>query len=161
MPRSRARRLNLNNDDLDLVENAKRAAARDDFAVYRRVIRREMLWDWWPQEVSEKLQQFYTRPESRATAQGGDHGPAGVGAPAGNVQPRAAEYLDVGVAAHDTLDFSIGALAQLVTARYAEYAALIEAEAMATDDAERGAIVGATAPSRRDKSRCRFSDPAA
>jgi hypothetical protein len=96
MPRSRARRLNLNNDDLDLVENAKRAAARDDFAVYRRVIRREMLWDWWPQEVSEKLQQFYTRPESRATAQGGDHGPADVGAPAGNVQPRAAEYLDVG-----------------------------------------------------------------
>jgi hypothetical protein len=117
MPRSRARRLNLNNDDLDLVENAKRAAARDDFAVYRRVIRREMLWDWWPQEVSEKLQQFYTRPESRATAQGGDHGPAGVGAPAGNVQPRAAEYLDVGVAAHDTLDFSIGALAQLVAER--------------------------------------------
>jgi hypothetical protein len=55
MPRSRARRLNLNNDDLDLVENAKRAAARDDFAVYRRVIRREMLWDWWPQEVSEKV----------------------------------------------------------------------------------------------------------
>ena len=43
----------------------------------------------------------------------------------------------------------------------AQYAALIEAEAMATDDAERGAIVGATAPSRRDKSRCRFSDPAA
>jgi hypothetical protein len=33
--------------------------ARDDFAAYRKVIRREMLWDWWPQEVSEKLQQFY------------------------------------------------------------------------------------------------------
>ena len=96
MPRSRARRLNLNNDDLDLVENAKWAAARDDFAVYRRVIRREMLWDWWPQEVSEKLQQFYTRPESRATAQGGDHGPAGVGAPAGNVQPLAGWPLHAG-----------------------------------------------------------------
>ena len=59
MPRARARRLNLSNDDVDLVENAKWAKARDDFAVYRQVIRREMLWDWWPQEVSEKLQQFY------------------------------------------------------------------------------------------------------
>jgi hypothetical protein len=59
MPRARARRLNLSNDDVDLVENAKWAKARDDFAIYRQVIRREMLWDWWPQEVSEKLQQFY------------------------------------------------------------------------------------------------------
>jgi hypothetical protein len=58
MPRA-SRRLNLNNDDIDLVENAKWAQARNDFAVYRQVIRREMLWDWWPQEVSEKLQQFY------------------------------------------------------------------------------------------------------
>jgi hypothetical protein len=59
MPRSRARQLNLNNADVDDVENAEWAKARGDFAVYRKVIRREMLWDWWPQEVSEKLQQFY------------------------------------------------------------------------------------------------------
>jgi hypothetical protein len=59
MPRARARQLNLNNDHVDVVENAQWAKARDDFAVYRKVIRREMLWDWWPQEVSEKLQQFY------------------------------------------------------------------------------------------------------
>jgi hypothetical protein len=39
-----------------------------------------------------------------------------------------------------TLGFKIPA--HPPTARYAEYAALIEAEAMATDDAERGAIVG-------------------
>ena len=45
--------------DHDTVENAEWAKARGDFAVYRKVIRREMLWDWWPQEVSEKLQQFY------------------------------------------------------------------------------------------------------
>ena len=50
----------MNNDHVDAVENAQWAKARDDFAVYRKVIRREMLWDWWPQEVSEKLQQFYT-----------------------------------------------------------------------------------------------------
>jgi hypothetical protein len=59
MPRSRARRLSLNNAVVDTVENAEWAKARGDFAVYRKVIRREMLWDWWPQEVSEKLQQFY------------------------------------------------------------------------------------------------------
>ena len=59
MPRSRARRLNLNNEDVDVVENAEWGKARDDFAIYRKVIRREMLWDWWPQEVSENLQQFY------------------------------------------------------------------------------------------------------
>ena len=34
---------------LTSVENAKSAKARDDFAIYRQVIRREMLWDWWPQ----------------------------------------------------------------------------------------------------------------
>jgi hypothetical protein len=59
MPRARARQLNLNNDDLDVVENSHWGIARSDFATYRKVIRREMLWDWWPQEVSEKLQQFY------------------------------------------------------------------------------------------------------
>ena len=59
MPRARTRQLNLNNADVDVVENAHWGIARDDFAVYRKVIRREMLWDWWPQEVSEKLQQFY------------------------------------------------------------------------------------------------------
>ena len=59
MPRARARQLNLNNEDVDVVENAHWGIARDDFATYRKVIRREMLWDWWPQEVSEKLQQFY------------------------------------------------------------------------------------------------------
>jgi hypothetical protein len=41
MPRA-SRRLNLNNDDIDLVENAKWAKARNDFAVYRQVIRREI-----------------------------------------------------------------------------------------------------------------------
>jgi hypothetical protein len=59
MPRARARLQLLNNADLDVVENAQWSKARDDFAVYRKVIRREMLWDWWPQEVSERLQQFY------------------------------------------------------------------------------------------------------
>jgi hypothetical protein len=49
----------LNNADVDVVENSRWGKARDDFATYRKVIRREMLWDWWPQEVSEKLQQFY------------------------------------------------------------------------------------------------------
>ena len=45
----------FNNADVDDVETAQWGKARDDFAIYRKVIRREMLWDWWPQEVSEKL----------------------------------------------------------------------------------------------------------
>jgi hypothetical protein len=34
--------------------------ARNDFPLYRRTIHRGLLWDWWAQEVSERLQQFYT-----------------------------------------------------------------------------------------------------
>jgi Terminase large subunit, T4likevirus-type, N-terminal len=34
--------------------------ARNGFPLYRRTIHRGLLWDWWAQEVSERLQQFYT-----------------------------------------------------------------------------------------------------
>ena len=76
MPRARTRQLNLNNADVDVVENAHWGIARDDFAIYRKVIRREMLWDWWPQEVSEKLQQFYQDLKDGKRPKVADHGPA-------------------------------------------------------------------------------------
>jgi predicted phage terminase large subunit-like protein len=42
-----------------VVEQLGWSLARDDFALYRRTIHRELLWDWWAQEVAERLQQFY------------------------------------------------------------------------------------------------------
>jgi hypothetical protein len=33
--------------------------AREDFGVFRRVVRPDMLWGWWLDEIARELQQFY------------------------------------------------------------------------------------------------------
>jgi hypothetical protein len=40
-------------DDLALIY------ARKDFGLFRRQIRRGMIWGWWTQEVAWQLQRFY------------------------------------------------------------------------------------------------------
>jgi hypothetical protein len=44
---------------VDTLEAAEWAKCRGNFPLFRRAIRKDMLWDWWPQEVSERLQGFY------------------------------------------------------------------------------------------------------
>jgi predicted phage terminase large subunit-like protein len=53
------RSIDVDRSVVDDLEQAAWGVARDDFALYRRTIRPGLTWDWWPQEVSEKLQQFY------------------------------------------------------------------------------------------------------
>jgi hypothetical protein len=41
------------------VDHALSASARMSFAMFRSVIRPEMLWGWWIDDVARQLQQFY------------------------------------------------------------------------------------------------------
>ena len=44
---------------IDLLIEAACGKARDSFAHFRRLMRPEMRWGWWTEEVAEHLQQFY------------------------------------------------------------------------------------------------------
>jgi hypothetical protein len=44
--------------DAELFLGALYQQARNDFSVFRRIIRPNMLWGWWTEEVARELQQF-------------------------------------------------------------------------------------------------------
>jgi predicted phage terminase large subunit-like protein len=43
----------------ELVLERALAKARESFPAYRRLVRRDMAWGWWVQEISEQLQLFF------------------------------------------------------------------------------------------------------
>jgi predicted phage terminase large subunit-like protein len=59
MTRSQRLKKPLDARGIDLLIEAGGAKARERFADFRRFMHPEMHWGWWPQEVSERLQQFY------------------------------------------------------------------------------------------------------
>lgn len=59
MPAS-LRQIELPNVDAGrIADERKRRRGTTNFADYRRIIRPDMKWGWWTQEVSDALQQFY------------------------------------------------------------------------------------------------------
>jgi predicted phage terminase large subunit-like protein len=45
--------------DIEILESLKLAQAREQFWAFRRVMRPEMIWGWWVEEVALELQRFY------------------------------------------------------------------------------------------------------
>jgi predicted phage terminase large subunit-like protein len=49
----------LTSEEIEELAESYRAEARENFAVFRRHIRPDMLWGWWTEEVAQELQRFY------------------------------------------------------------------------------------------------------
>jgi hypothetical protein len=52
-------KLNLSNAEYNDVAILN---AREDFGLFRKQIRKDMIWGWWTQEVAWQLQRFYNQP---------------------------------------------------------------------------------------------------